>query len=92
MLYITTCTVLLQSWQFLYPIERKSSVDFMKVNKDDDDDDDDDDNGINVCVWQTCAKLFNSKYTLECERKSKFKAFLEQYHNQLITTLRKDYL
>jgi hypothetical protein len=71
MLYITTCTVPLKSWQFLYPIEHKPSVDFKKFNIDDDNDD-----GMNVCVWQAYAKLFNSKYTLECDRKSKFKAFL----------------
>jgi len=39
MLYITTYTVLLQSWQFLYPMVYKLSLDFMKVNKDDDDED-----------------------------------------------------
>ena len=43
MLYITTFTVLLQSWQFLDPMAYKVSVDFMNVNNDDDDDDDDDD-------------------------------------------------
>jgi len=42
MLYITTYTVLLQSWQFLYPTVYKLSLDFMKVNKDDDDDEDED--------------------------------------------------
>jgi hypothetical protein len=41
MLYMTTYTILLQSWQFLCPMVYKLSVDFMKVNEDDDDDDDD---------------------------------------------------
>ena len=46
---------------------------------------------LNVCDRHVQSS-FSSKYTLECDRKSKFKTCLEQYHNQFITTLRKDYL
>jgi len=74
----------------------KLSIDFMKVNKDD---------GImmklmelvhNSCNLYVCGRhvqsAFSSKYTLECDRKSKVKARWEPNHNNFITTLRKDYV
>ena len=48
-----------------------------------------DHNSYNLNV---CDRHVQSSITLERDRKSKFKACLEQYHNQFITTLRKDYL